>query len=97
MKCGQCGYCREICPIFKVILKETASPRAKGILQNNEYMDKLFYLCTMCGACNELCETNSEKNIRKLRAKLVEEGIELKRNKEIIENLKNHGHPFKKT
>ena len=95
MKCGQCGFCREKCPIFKVILKETASPRAKGILRKEGFHDKIQYLCTMCNACNQLCQIHSDEEIIKAREELVKEGVELKRNKEILENLKKHGHPFR--
>jgi len=92
MKCGQCGLCREKCPVFRAILKETASPRAKGILKKEEAKDKLFYLCTLCGECS--CQITSEEEMRAEREKLVKAGIELKRNREMLENLKKHGHPF---
>lgn len=89
-KCNLCGRCKEVCPIYKVIKKETISPRGKAILIKKDILDKVFYICTLCGACKEICPNDVDllSYIKKRRALLVEKGIESKKNREMIENIK---------
>ncbi len=70
--CAQCGYCQDACTIYNEIPWESASPRGKlgwikkiltkGILRENiegdENFTKRLYQCTLCGRCNEICQTN---------------------------------------
>ena len=70
--CAQCGYCQDACTIYGEIPWESASPRGKlgwikkiltkGILRENiegdEYFTKRIYQCTLCGKCNEICQTS---------------------------------------
>lgn len=94
MKCAECGFCREKCPVFHAVLKETASPRTKGILKKNEKEDKIFYLCTLCGRHLDECKLNSEEDIIAAREALVKKGVELSLNRKMIASLKKNGHPF---
>lgn len=93
-KCILCGRCRESCPVYKAVMKETAAPRAKAILMRNSKSSKLFYLCTLCGACKQNCPLGVDLEIKENRAVLVKAGVESGPNKRMIENLRKYGHPF---
>ena len=94
-RCVECGLCKNNCPVYIAVMKETASPRAKGILNNRQRDDKLFYFCTLCGAHECSCPYNADLQILKMREKLVKGGVVLSRSKEMVDNIKSHGHPFK--
>lgn len=97
-KCFHCGLCKANCPVYKVLLRETVSPRGKSILMQNEMLSDVFYLCTLCKACDQKCPADVEvsEEIRNSRKELVEKGIETKANKEMIENIRKYGNPFGK-
>ena len=97
-KCSHCGLCKANCPVLKVMLKETVGPRGKMILIKKEILDKIFYLCSLCKACEVECPSGVEtcEEIRKQREKLVNEGRELESNKRMIENVRKYGNPFGK-
>ncbi len=88
--CNLCGKCKEVCPIYQIVKKETVSPRGKAILIKKDILDKVFYICTLCGACKEICPNNVDllSFIKKRRKLLVEKGIESKKNREMVEKIK---------
>lgn len=94
-KCVECGLCRTKCPVFRATMKETASPRAKGMLLNREMNEKLFFFCTLCGMHEQDCPYCADLQILKQREKLVKSGTILSRGKQICDNIKEHGHPFR--
>jgi Fe-S oxidoreductase/FAD/FMN-containing dehydrogenase len=66
--CVRCGYCSSICTEYKAIGWESASPRGKfhflrdyveGKVKFDQRMGELFYACTTCGHCNQVCQINS--------------------------------------
>lgn len=66
--CVKCGYCSSVCTEYKALGWESASPRGKfhflreyagGHIKFDERMGELFYACTTCGHCNELCQIKS--------------------------------------
>ncbi len=93
-KCILCGKCREFCPVYKAVMKETSAPRAKAILTQGSKSSKLFYLCTLCGACRQNCPLGVDLEIKEHRAVLVKAGLESGPNKRMVENLRKYGHPF---
>lgn len=94
-KCIECGKCRNKCPVYLALRNESASPRAKGMLSNRKVLDKIFYLCTLCESYQHYCPIQKlDLNIVGARERLVKEGIELPKNKQMIENLKKTGNPF---
>ncbi|MBU2638182.1 MAG: (Fe-S)-binding protein [Nanoarchaeota archaeon] len=95
MKCVECGLCKGKCPMVRAVLKETASPRMKGKLHNMERADKLAYFCALCGMHDKECPYNADVPVIKMREKLVKNGVELSKTKEMVENIKNHGSAFK--
>lgn len=93
--CSLCGLCKEVCPIYKIIKKETVSPRGKAVLIKKDILDKTFYICTLCGACEKVCPNNVDlvSHIKKRRSLLIEKGVESKKNREMVENIRTKGHP----
>jgi len=97
-KCFNCGLCKANCPVYKVILKETVSPRGKSILLKKDVLDKIFYLCTLCKACERECpaQVRLSEVIREAREMLVENNMETEANKKMIDNIRKFGNPFGK-
>ncbi|MBI5871800.1 4Fe-4S dicluster domain-containing protein [archaeon] len=96
--CKECGICKETCPIYRALLRETVSPRGKFILLKKEIKDEVFYLCTLCGNCKRACPWNVyiPKMIRDYREKLIEECIEVDSIKKMVKNILETGNIFGK-
>lgn len=94
IKCSECGMCKNVCPIYKVELNEFKSPRGKAILKKEDIMDTVFFDCTMCKACEEVCPLNIEFDHIEIRSRLVKAKMDPEANKEMIENIKKYGNPF---
>jgi len=97
-KCVNCGMCKALCPVFKIIFEESYSPRGKAIMLQNNIFNKIIYECTLCKACELNCPLNLKlcDTFRKARKVLAESGKETKENKEMIENIRKYGNPFGK-
>ncbi len=96
--CIQCGMCKAICPVFKVLKEERVSARGKGIIISDKVMDKVVFECTLCGGCEQECPLNIKicDAVRKVREAMVLRGKGLKSNEEMIENIRKYGNPFGK-
>ena len=94
--CIKCGMCKSLCPVFKTIREESVSPRGKAILLSDKTLDKIFFQCTLCKACEEKCPLNLKicDAVKKAREALVLSGKELEQNKEMIKNIRKTGNPF---
>lgn len=66
---ASCGFCREDCPIFTGVRKESTCARGisaimlaflDGFIKPNERLAKTFNLCTTCRWCTERCPINIE-------------------------------------
>ncbi|MFW9833736.1 MAG: (Fe-S)-binding protein [Candidatus Thorarchaeota archaeon] len=65
--CARCGFCTFVCPAYLDTLWDSQSPRGKlfqlrSLIKENkeipkDFADRIFY-CTLCGACQEICQTN---------------------------------------
>ena len=97
-KCSNCGMCKTVCPVFKVLLEETSSSRGRANLIKKDLMDSVFYVCSLCGACDIACPAGIKlsEEIKKMRTKMVEANIETKPNKEMMKNFREHGNPYGK-
>ena len=96
-KCIQCGICKVNCPIFKVILKESVSPRGLTFLAKKEIPTPAFYYCNLCKACEQECPLSIQvtEAVIELREKL-KQTKETKANKKMISNLKAYRNPYGK-
>lgn len=97
-RCVNCGLCKSLCPIFRIIKEETVSPRGRTILLNKDIYEELLYDCTLCKACELKCPLELElcDAFRKARQVLVGKEKETKENKEMIKNIRRFGNPFGK-
>jgi len=93
-KCNECGLCKEDCPVFRVLRRESVSPRGFAILQKLEKHDKIFYLCTLCGNCTKVCPYGVDLKLLEFREQLVENGVETSGNKKVIDSLRKNGNPY---
>jgi len=64
LRCIRCGLCSYTCPVYRVLLTETFSPRgrvalvraaAQGDLEPGENFASKFYSCLLCAACGQAC------------------------------------------
>lgn len=96
--CIQCGMCKSLCPVFKILKEENVSPRGKGILISDKVMDKIIFQCSLCKGCEQKCPLNVRvcDAVRNVREAMVLKGQGLKENEEMIENIRKHGNPFGK-
>ena len=94
--CINCGMCKAICPVFKVLKEEGVSARGHGILLSEKIMDRVLFECTLCRACEEKCPLGIKvcDAVRKGREAMVLRGRGLKSNEEMIENVRKSGNPF---
>ena len=93
-KCALCGLCRMKCPIYKVFMNETASPRGKAVMLKQSFPSRYFYLCTFCGACEQACivkDIDLIDKIRKFRQELVDLRITTDANERMIANVRKYG------
>tara|TARA_Y100000310_G_scaffold203848_1_gene204098 strand:+ start:207 stop:500 length:294 start_codon:yes stop_codon:yes gene_type:complete len=93
-KCNECGLCKEVCPAFKILRRESVSPRGYAIMQKKEVYDRVFYFCVLCGNCERVCPYGIKLKLQEFRERHIEEGVDTQANKEMIANLKKNGVPF---
>jgi Fe-S oxidoreductase len=112
--CAQCGYCNAVCPVSEVIAWESASPRGKLYYLkslhsrrsktdlNPEFVNRLFQ-CSMCGRCEEVCQTDMKlfHLWQAARAEVFQRGLwpkELKQLSSTLESTFNiYGRPLERT
>ena len=56
--CVKCGLCKRLCPVFRVLKEESASPRGKVIILSNKILDKVIFECNLCKGCEQMCPLN---------------------------------------
>lgn len=95
-KCTQCGLCKTSCPVYRVLLKETVSPRGIITLLKEEVYDEIIYACTLCKECEKNCPVGIKIDLEEGRKKAVNNGLKTLANKHFMENLEKHKNPFGK-
>ena len=95
-KCIKCGFCKENCPVFKVLREETVSPRGKAVMLDNDYYDQILYEDSLSMAGDVKCPVNIKltESFIKARKVLVQEGKGLEAHKKMIDNLVKTGNVF---
>ena len=82
-------------PIYKVLRRETASPRFKIYLMKKGVLNLLFYQYTDMLAMRLRGGGSLDDIMRRQRRLLVDEGYETKANKAMHDNMKQRGIPYK--
>ena len=95
-KCILCGKCRADSALLRATGKEMLTARGKALLIMKGILDKMFYIDPLNDATVRSCPTNVEisEEVRKQRERLVENGIETKANRRMIENMREFGNPY---
>ena len=95
-KCIRCGLCKEICPVLRILRNEQNSPRGRTIILDEGYVEKIFYDCTLCKACEINCPLNLKLCTAFIKARqiLVSQKKEIEENKEMLENIDKTGNVF---
>ena len=100
LKCIRCGSCINHCPVYTQLgghaygtvypgpIGITLEPQKQGITQLGE----LTSLCTMCGACGEVCPVQIP--LPKLINKLRSEAVEGNNTNELIEGTRSKRKPL---
>ncbi len=82
--CHKCGICLAVCPVYRVLQEEQASPRARiqlimahaaGRLTSSPLLKELIGKCLMCGSCAANCPSgvNHYAAFMEMRAQLIAE------------------------
>lgn len=83
-RCGKCGICLQVCPVYKQIPEEAAGPRGKiqlirhyseQNLETSKNLNAIVSRCLMCGACTESCpsEVGHDALYMRMRKSMVED------------------------
>jgi len=83
-KCAKCGLCLINCPVYKEVLDESNSPRAKiqlikhyaeHDLASSKNLNELVSKCLMCGNCTAACPSGVRHDslFMRMRARMVED------------------------
>jgi len=97
IKCNECGLCKENCPVYRVVRRESVSPRAFAILIEKQQFDKIMFLCSLCNNCKTSCPYGVDLELQEMREKVLMDGGETTTLRTIIENLRNTGNPYGKS
>ncbi len=96
IKCNECGLCKENCPVFRVVKKESVSPRGFAIMKEKGFADKAMYICSLCNNCKSVCPYGVDLKLEDMREYVLKNGGETEAIREIIENLRRTGNPYGK-
>jgi glycolate oxidase iron-sulfur subunit len=85
LNCIRCGLCLAVCPTYREILSETASPRGRvalalkgleGELDLNRNLAAQMYACFGCMACNDICPVGIRPADLALEMRALQEHIQ---------------------
>ena len=99
--CSHCWLCRNVCPAYKILKDEIASPRAKNIsidafVDNKVKIDWKYFFeyCNGCEACVAVCPIKCWFDAIKAREEVVKSWFISKENNEMLENIEKYRNPF---
>ena len=95
-KCNLCGFCKGVCPLYRISPRETKSPRGFMILIKEKKVNKIMNSCLLCNACEKECPAGVEinKEIIKAKEKLILNLIENSTNKKMKQNIEQLGNVY---
>ena len=105
VQCTQCGYCKEVCPVFGDVGWDSSVARGKialasglynGDIEPDDSIVERLYQCTTCGDCFRRCPSSTEvvEVVEALRMDLNEAGYVPEIFKKISGSVKKYGNPF---
>jgi glycolate oxidase iron-sulfur subunit len=82
--CCKCGLCLTVCPVYKVLKEEQASPRARlqlikafdnNTLESSALLKEIISKCLMCGSCTVTCPSgiNHYEKFMDMREQMVKD------------------------
>jgi len=82
--CGKCGLCLNVCPVYKILKQEQASPRGKlqmikaydnNSLVSSPLLKEIVSKCLMCGSCAASCPSgiNHYSKFMEMRKKMAQD------------------------
>ncbi|MCF6246638.1 MAG: (Fe-S)-binding protein [Desulfobacula sp.] len=82
--CGKCGLCLNVCPVYKQMKEEQASPRARmqlirahknQTIASSPYLKEIMSKCLMCGSCTANCPSGIDhySAFMKMREQMAED------------------------
>jgi Fe-S oxidoreductase len=104
--CSRCKFCSTVCPTYDGWLGRAPVGRLQAILYALNHKDvdfnklgSMLYVCTLCGACEELCNkfmagVKIKEAVRLARADLVERSIIPTKIRDFFQNIYNQGNPY---
>ncbi len=93
--CIRCGLCLSVCPLYREILTETATPRGHvaltrklmdGDLQATPNLFEQMYQCFGCQACDEVCPVGIKPSDLALQMRRLQEEVRPARWKKLLFN-----------
>jgi len=105
MTCTYCGFCKSVCPTFKIVGWDASVARGRmvlayGLLQKEVPADpsvlEYLYQCTTCKDCERRCPSNISvvDVVESARRDLVAAGYMLPRHRAIVEKVVRTGNPY---
>jgi Fe-S oxidoreductase len=100
-QCSHCWLCRNVCPAYKILKDEIASPRAKNVsidafMWNKVQLDWKYFFeyCNWCSACVAVCPLKYWFDAITAREFVVKHWFVSEENKQMIENIEKWRNPF---
>lgn len=105
VNCTQCGYCKDVCPVFDEVEWDSSVARGKmtlayglyqGDIEPDDSVIERLYQCTTCADCVRRCpgDTDVVEVVEAARKDLVAAGHATDIHKKILGSIKKYGNPF---
>lgn len=91
--CNECGICKSVCPMYRIMLKESQSPRGMLIAESKCIKTPFVFNCADCFACREVCPSKVDFSIERIRHKVIRD-VEIEAARKILDNVKNYDNPY---
>ena len=100
---ASCGFCERKCPVYQVLKKKTFTSRGRnrailGIIEGrvkpSQALAEAYYQCMLCGCCERWCALPDTEIERELRKFLIENGFEMEKHKQNVDNVIKFGNPY---